>query len=115
MRTALVTGAGRGIGAATARELGRRGFHVVVNYRSDRASADRVVRDIEKAGATAKAVGADVTDATQAAELVAACGRLDALVCNANIQPTFEPLAQLGWDVFIGSVAAELAAAFPDA
>jgi 3-oxoacyl-[acyl-carrier protein] reductase len=112
MRTALVTGSGRGIGAATARELGRRGFHVVVNYRSVKASADRVVRDIENAGATATAVGADVTDATQAAELVGACGRLDALVCNANIQPSFEPLAQLGWDVFIGSVAAELAAAF---
>lgn len=112
MRTALVTGAGRGIGAATARELGRRGFHVVVNYRSDKASADQVVRDIEQAGTTAKAVGADVTDARQAADLVAHCGRLDALVCNANIQPSFEPLAQLGWEVFIDSVAAELAAAF---
>jgi 3-oxoacyl-[acyl-carrier protein] reductase len=112
MRTALVTGAGRGIGAATARELGRRGFHVVVNYRSDSASADRVVRDIEKAGGSANAARADVTDAGQAAELVEASGRLNALVCNANIQPPFVPLSQLSWEVFSGSVTAELAAAF---
>lgn len=112
MRTALVTGAGRGIGAATARELGRRGFHVVVNYRSDEASAEKVVVETERGGGTATAVGADVTDARQAAGLVAECGRLDALVCNANIQPSFEPLEQLGWGVFIGSITAELAAAF---
>jgi 3-oxoacyl-[acyl-carrier protein] reductase len=112
MRTALVTGAGRGIGAATARELGRRGFHVAVNYRSDSASADRVVRDIEKSGGSAAAVGADVTNAGEVAELVAASGRLAALVCNANIQPPFIPLSQLRWEVFSGSVAAELAAAF---
>jgi 3-oxoacyl-[acyl-carrier protein] reductase len=112
MRTALVTGAGRGIGAATARALGRRGFHVVVNYRSDSASADQVVRDIETTGGSATAIGADVTDAAQAAELVAASGRLAALVCNANIQPAFVPLAQLQWEVLRAGVTAELAAAF---
>jgi 3-oxoacyl-[acyl-carrier protein] reductase len=112
MRTALVTGAGRGIGAATAREMGRRGFRVVVNYRSDNASANRVVRDIEEAGGTAKAVRADVTDDREVADLVAECGRLDALVCNANIQPTFAPLSELSWDVFMESVTAELAAVF---
>ncbi len=112
MRTALVTGAGRGIGAATARALGRRGFHVVVNYRSASASADQVVRDIETTVGSATAIGADVTDAAQAAELVAASGRLAALVCNANIQPAFVPLAQLQWEVLSAGVRAELAAAF---
>ncbi len=68
---------------------------MVVNYRSDSASAERVVRDIEKIGGSATAVRADVTDAAEAAELVAASGRLAALVCNANIQPVFVPLAQL--------------------
>ena len=85
---------------------------MVVNYRTDKASADRVVGDIENAGGTANAVRADVTDPRDVADLVAECGRLNALVCNANIQPTFDPLAQLSWDVFIASVTAELAAAF---
>jgi len=92
--------------------MGRRGFRVVVNYRSDKAAADRVVRDIEEAGGTANAVRADVTDDREVADLVAECGELNALICNANIQPTFDPLSQLSWDVFSGSVTAELAAAF---
>jgi 3-oxoacyl-[acyl-carrier protein] reductase len=85
---------------------------VVVNYRSDSASAERVVRDIETAGGTATAVRADVTDDHDVADLVAECGQLAVLVCNANIQPTFDPLSQLSWEVFSDSVTAELAAAF---
>ncbi|WP_026341445.1 SDR family oxidoreductase [Actinomadura atramentaria] len=111
-RTALVTGAGRGIGAATARELGRRGFHVVVNYRSDSEAAQGVVRDIEDGGGSALAVRADVTDAAAAAALVHDHGPLDALVCNANIAPPFAPVAELPWETFIGKVDGELAAVF---
>ncbi|WP_432971203.1 SDR family oxidoreductase [Dactylosporangium sp. CA-233914] len=111
-RIALVTGAGRGIGAATARELGRRGYHVVVNYRRDADAAAAVVRAIETDGGTARAVRADVCDPGAVADLVDACTRVDALVCNANIPPPFAPLAELSWDDFAGKVTGELAAVF---
>jgi 3-oxoacyl-[acyl-carrier protein] reductase len=108
----LVTGAGRGIGAATARDLGRRGFHVIVNYRSNAAAAAGVVRDIERLGGTGRAIAADVTDAWAATDLVAQCNQLDVLVCNANIAPRFASIADLTWDDFHAKVDGELAAAF---
>ncbi|AQZ61240.1 3-oxoacyl-[acyl-carrier protein] reductase [[Actinomadura] parvosata subsp. kistnae] len=111
-RIALITGAGRGIGAATARELARRGFHAIVNYRTDTAAAASVVKSIEAAGGTARAVRADVRDPGDVAGLVGACPRVDALVCNANISPPFAPLAELSWTDFAGKVTGELAAVF---
>jgi len=59
---AIVTGATRGIGAATARALADAGWPVAVNYRSDAEGAQAVVSDIESAGGRAIAVEADVTD-----------------------------------------------------
>ncbi|MEV4575851.1 SDR family oxidoreductase [Nonomuraea jabiensis] len=111
-RIALVTGAGRGIGAATAQELGRRGFHVIVNYRADTSAATSVVEQIQAAGGTAQALQADVRDPGQVAELVEACPRVDALVCNANIAPPFGPLARMPWEDFAGKVTGELAGVF---
>lgn len=57
-----MTGASRGIGAAIARALAGDGWPVGVNYRSDKAGADRVVAEIEAAGGRATAVQADVAD-----------------------------------------------------
>jgi 3-oxoacyl-[acyl-carrier protein] reductase len=109
---ALVTGAGRGIGAATARELGRRGFHVVVNYRTDAGAAKQVVADIERAGGSAVAARADVRDPAQVDALVSGRGGVDVLICNANVPPPFVPLAELSWDQLRDKVDGELAAAF---
>ncbi len=86
---AIVTGAVRGIGRATALRLARDGFMVVVNYRGDEALAQALVEEIQTAGGTAIAFRADVTDPEQVGAMVQAAidqfGRLDALVNNAGI------------------------------
>ncbi|MDV8025335.1 SDR family NAD(P)-dependent oxidoreductase [Rhodococcus sp. IEGM 1330] len=113
----LISGAGRGIGAETARTMGRRGYHVIVNYRSNKAAADGVVSDISGAGGTAESQQADVTNEDQVNELVQQAfdrhGRIDALICNANtVDPPFQSLLSVPWDAFIGKVTGELAGAF---
>jgi len=87
-RRALVTGAGRGIGRAIAEALSGVGAEVVVHYHSSCADAEQVVQAIGQAGGTAHAIGADLTDSSQADELVRrateAMGGLDILVNNAG-------------------------------
>jgi NAD(P)-dependent dehydrogenase (short-subunit alcohol dehydrogenase family) len=85
----IVTGGGRGIGAATARLAAERGYAVCVNYRSDRQSADAVVDAIRGAGGTATAVKADIAREPDVLRLFeeahAQLGPLAALVNNAGI------------------------------
>jgi 3-oxoacyl-[acyl-carrier protein] reductase len=87
-KTALITGASRGIGRAIAIDLAANGANVVINYRSDETSADRVVAHIVAAGGEAIAIQADVCDSAQVQGLVAATvgkfGRIDILVNNAG-------------------------------
>ena len=68
---ALVTGASRGIGAATARALGEEGWAVGVNFSRDREGAEQVARSIESGGGTALVLRADVSDAPAADEMLA--------------------------------------------
>jgi 3-oxoacyl-[acyl-carrier protein] reductase len=88
-RTALVTGASKGIGAEIARRLAADGASVVVNYSSSKAGADQVVESITKAGGKAIAVQADVSTETDVlrmyAEIRQALGPVDILVNNAGI------------------------------
>jgi NAD(P)-dependent dehydrogenase (short-subunit alcohol dehydrogenase family) len=85
----LITGGGRGIGAATARLAAARGYQVAVNYRTDATAADAVVREITAAGGTAIAVQADVASEPEIIRLFEdvdrRLGRLGALVNNAGI------------------------------
>jgi 3-oxoacyl-[acyl-carrier protein] reductase len=88
-RTALVTGASRGIGRAIAEALGRAGAAVCVNYRAQPEAAKETVEAVERSGSHAFAHQADVRDAGQVAAMVDAVvtrqGRLDILVNNAGI------------------------------
>ncbi len=88
-RVALVTGASRGIGRATAITLAQRGAAVAVNYRSSKDEAFEVVKEIEAAGGTAVAIHGDVSDPEQAKELVEETkrqlGGLHVLINNAGI------------------------------
>jgi NAD(P)-dependent dehydrogenase (short-subunit alcohol dehydrogenase family) len=88
-RVVLITGSGRGIGAATARLAAERGYHVCVNYVRDADAADAVVADAERAGVRAIAVQADVGVESDVVRLFETCdaelGPLYGLVNNAGM------------------------------
>lgn len=88
-RTALVTGASRGIGRATALALATQGAKVVVNYARSQEAAQAVVSEITAAGGEAVAIGADVSQADEVDSLIQETqkkfGQIDVLVNNAGI------------------------------
>jgi NAD(P)-dependent dehydrogenase (short-subunit alcohol dehydrogenase family) len=115
-RVAVITGASRGIGAATARVLAEQGFRVVVNYRSSAEEADEVVAAINAAGGESTAIRADVTVpddvATMFDETEQRWGRVDVLVHNALIPYDIASFADLSWEQLGGKLDRELHAAF---
>lgn len=95
----IVTGASRGIGAATARLAGARGYHVAVNYHTNAEAAASVVDDITAAGGKALAIQADVTTESGIAHLFETTdkelGTLDALFANAGAVTLYRPIQEL--------------------
>ncbi|KAJ6083580.1 hypothetical protein N7467_007715 [Penicillium canescens] len=102
-KVALVTGSGRGIGAAIATELGRLGARVVVNYVNSAESAEKVVTEIKRLGSDAVALKADVRQVPQTAKLmadaVAHFGGLD-IVCSNSGVVSFGHLADVTEEEF---------------
>src|ERR1700739_1936506 len=88
-KVAVVTGASKGIGAASPKSLAAEGASLVVNYASSKAGADTVVAAITAAGGKAVAVGGDVSKAAEARDIIEAAiknyGRLDILVNNSGV------------------------------
>ena len=103
-RTALVTGASRGLGRSCALAFGKEGAHVVVGYRSRREDAESTVASIVRAGGSGRAVALDVRDRKAIAEVVrktvAEVGGIDILVNNAGVvrDQLFGMLVREEWD-----------------
>jgi len=114
-RTAIVTGASRGIGAAIAQRLARDGIAVIVNYARNRDEADKVVRAIVSDGGKAVAAQADIGAPAGMAALFAAgeqaFGGVDILVNNAGIMK-LAPLAETDDASFETQVAVNLGGVF---
>ena len=112
---ALVTGASRGIGAASALALAADGWRVGVNYRSDAAGAAAVVQEIERRGGEAVALGADIADEAAAealfTQLEETFGPVLVLVNNAGVRDD-SLAAQISDDAWARVLETNLTAAF---
>ena len=97
----LITGGGRGVGAATARLAAERGYDVAISFASNEAAARAVADDVRAAGRKALAVQADSADPGQVVRLFSAIdqefGRLDVLVNNAAIIAKQSRLEDIGY------------------
>jgi A-factor type gamma-butyrolactone 1'-reductase (1S-forming) len=114
-KVAIITGAGRGIGAATAQLFAQEGARIVMASRSAEELAHRV-EDIQSYGGEAMSVTTDVTDAASVEALVkrtvAAYGRLDLAVNNAGIAGGNMPLVEVSESVFDQVIAVNLKGVF---
>ena len=98
----LITGGGRGVGAATARLAAAQGYDVAISFVSNESAALAVAADVEAVGRRALAVRADSADPQQVAQLFAAIdqkfGRIDVLVNNAAIIAQQSPMEDLAFE-----------------
>ncbi|HJT57370.1 MAG TPA: 3-oxoacyl-[acyl-carrier-protein] reductase [Ktedonobacteraceae bacterium] len=103
-KTAIVTGAGRGIGRAIAKELGDTGANVIINYASSAGPAQELAEELRQSGVQALPIQADVTDYKQVGEMIRqtidAFGQIDILVNNAGItrDKTLKNMSRENWD-----------------
>jgi 3-oxoacyl-[acyl-carrier protein] reductase len=104
-RTALITGASRGLGSAIALDLAEAGASVAVNYFKSHDAAERVCECIQQSGGRARAFKADVRDEGEIAGLVrevtGAFGGIDILVVNATGPQPFLAIEEQTWESYL--------------
>ena len=106
-KTALVTGASKGIGRAIAMELAKNGMNIIVNYNKDEKEAVDVVESVKKLGVESIAVKADISNFDECAAMMEAIkkkfGSLDVLVNNAGAlsDKTLKNMTKEQWDFVI--------------
>lgn len=95
----LITGGGRGIGAATAKLFAKHGYDVCINFKSDQASAEQVAQQLKSLGVNSYLLQADIADEQQViamfAKLDGLVARLDVLVNNAAMMMPQMPLLEM--------------------
>lgn len=115
-KVVLVTGASRGIGAAIAQSLGQHGAKVVVNYHSNRKSAESVLAMVKESGSDGIVFQADVRDADAVNAMVETTlttfGKIDVLVNNANISFPIKPFVALSWEEIHAKITGEMQALY---
>lgn len=115
-KVALVTGASRGIGAATALKLAEQGAAVAVNYHQNKEKAEEVVTAIGENRGRAIAVRADVFDREESEQMVReveqALGKIDVLVLNAGASFKNAPFMEQTWDDFEKKILHEIEGSF---
>lgn len=108
-QTAIVTGAGRGIGKAIARELAETGANIVVNYVTSEGPARQLAKEIQELGPKALVIKADVTKfdevTTMVKQVIETFGQIDILVNNAGItrDKTLKNMSRDNWDEVINT------------
>ena len=114
-KTAIVTGASRGIGKSIAKRLAKDGFSVVVNYAGSVKEAEAAVNEIKSAGGDAVAISGDISQAADVAALfeksAQAFGPIQVVVNNAGIMP-LSPIAKGDVETFDKVIAVNLRGAF---
>jgi 3-oxoacyl-[acyl-carrier protein] reductase len=115
-KVALITGASRGIGAASAKALAHHGAAVVINYIKSKDKADELLDEIKKAGGNAMVFQADVRDQGAVNDMVESTlkefGKIDVLVNNANINFPIRPFFELTWDQIEAKILGEMKALY---
>jgi 3-oxoacyl-[acyl-carrier protein] reductase len=115
-KVAIVTGASRGIGAASAKALAHNGATVVINYIKSKDKADELLNEIKKAGGKGMVFQADVRDRGAVNSMVESTlkefGKIDVLVNNANINFPIRPFIELTWDQLEAKILGEMKALY---
>jgi len=115
-KVVIVTGASRGIGAASAKALAYHGASVVINYLNSKAEAEEVLKDIKNSKGSGMIFQADVRDAESVNKMVEATekefGIVDILVNNANINFPIKPFTELSWDDINNKISGEMKALY---
>jgi 3-oxoacyl-[acyl-carrier protein] reductase len=115
-KVALITGASRGIGAASAKALAQNGASVVINYIKSKDKAEELLDEIKKSGGNGIVFQADAREQSAVEAMVDSAlkefGKIDILVNNANINFPIKPFIELSWDEIEAKIMGEMKALY---